>query len=136
MQSYHLERDYEELRNLMAGEKDKLQPSWQLSLCTIAGTNMVERAEEDGVEGQGRVEEEQQERVEEEQHELVEEDHQLEDEQQRQIDKQQRQIDEKRRREIANLEAGLKKRMSVNDLQWMHRDAKTFSKQTIVQVVE
>ena len=56
-------------------------------------------------------------------------DHQLEDEQQRQID-------EKRRREIANLEAGLKKRMSVNDLQWMHRDAKTFSKQTIVQVVE
>ena len=106
--------------------------------------NVVERAEEAGVEGQGRVEEEQQERVEEEhreigeeeQQEQVEEDHQLEDEQQRLIDEQQRQIDEKRRREIANLEAGLKKRMSVNDLQWMHRDAKTFSKQTIVQVVE
>ena len=56
--------------------------------------------------------------------------------QRREALEQQRQEEDQRKREGKKLENGLKKKMSVGHLKTMHREAKTFSPKTIVQIVE
>lgn len=147
VKDYHLERDYEELRTLLAGEKDifvKMVVICTSLYQTIAGEHMVQpgaggelRVEEQMEEGQQRQDEEEQQRLA-EQGRLEEEQEQqrLEDvERQRKVEKERLDKDLKKR-EGEKLENGLRKKMSVGHLKTMHREAKTFGQKTIVQVVE
>ena len=146
VRDYHLERDYEELRRLLAGDKHIFVKRVVIciSLCqTIAGEHMVQpgaggelRVEEQMAEGQQRQDEdEQQRKAEQERLEEEQEQQRLEDVERRKVEKER--LDEYlKKREGEKLENGLRKKMSVGHLKTMHREAKTFGQKTIVQVVE